>query len=191
MTTSDVSIQHQTPAAVITAVEDILEVRQMWVASKEQELATVEAALAALRQAKGTEARIRRTERRVAFLRKVIRVLKAGYIPIPRFEISGNAYDLEEMPIKALTAINEAQAAGVFDRICSVAGRQPWRHPYGRRRQHARDPLIVGMVSVDAVYEERKAWNGSIERIEVSPLHEEQFLIAWWRPEDIPPEALF
>ena len=119
-------------ATVITAVQDILEVRQTWVTGKAQELALAEAALKELQQAKAGEARIRRTQRNVQFLRKVVRVLKAGYLPIPRFEVSGNAFSLDEMPLKAIIAINEAQQQGVFDRIVSIAGRQASRSGWSR-----------------------------------------------------------
>ena len=179
--------------AVITAVQDILEVRQTWVTGKAQELAQVEQAVRELKAAKAGEGRVRRAERRVALLRKVVKALQAGYIPIPRFNINGQAFSIEEMPLKAIAAYNEAQQSGVFDEIMAVTGRQARRRGWGR--EHQRDPLIVGIVEVPAVTVLRSDTDSKglpIQfRVEVEPPHEEQFLIAWWRPEDLRPEEVY
>ena len=135
-----------TQSAVIKVPDDFIGVRQGWVEQKQQELVTARQALALLQESEATPRRIKRVQERVALLKKVVRALEKGYIPIPRFYVNKLTLDMEDLPIGAIAAINEAKAQHLFDEFVIASG-QPQscpRGPYGRERP--RDPLIIGVV---------------------------------------------
>ena len=170
----------------ITIPEEIGVIREQWVESKREELERARVATAQLREAGATTARLRRSEERVTLLRKVVRALDAGFIPIPRFDSSKLRLDLEELPLKVIMRVNEVVAQKVFDELRLVSGQvsQGRRGRYGR--QPVRDPLVVGVVRTPEVREDRNGWSQV-----VVPGREEHFLIAWWRPEDERDEDMF
>lgn len=175
--------------SVITLPDEVALVRQEWITSKETELAQCREAAEKLKGLGATDAKMRRVRERINILQKTVNALKAGYIPIPRFQTSTLRLDLEELPLKAIVALDKAKGTALFDEIHFVAGREATsrRGPY--RRQPRRDPLLVGIVRTPEVIEYEDPVNKRWERARWSL--EEHFLIAWWRPEDISPEQVF
>ena len=133
---------------IIKVPEDLVGIRKEWVKSKEVELIRAEEALKALRATDASPARLERTSRRITLLRKVVKALQAGFIPIPRFASTTLRTDMEWLPTKVIIAVSEAKAQPLFDEFRIVAGQegQSRQGPYGRRAQ--RDPLIVGVCRV-------------------------------------------
>lgn len=167
----------------ITAPDDIITVRQQWVDTKKQELEAAEKALESLRKIDATTARIDRTRKTVYLLRKVVRALERGYIAVPRFVGQTLRFDLEELPLKVIFAVDQAKAQKLFDEFRLVQGNDLSTQQYGgRSRRLRRDPLVVGVIrEPDLIIRNERGW--LIERY----TFEEHFLISWWREEDVLP----
>lgn len=114
----------RTGSAVITMPEEIAAIRQVWVESKEQELEAAQKAYVALTETGVSERKLKRVRERIGLLRKVVRALNAGYIPIPRFDSAKLKVDYQELPLKAIVAINEAAAQKLFDEFRFIEGRE-------------------------------------------------------------------
>ena len=172
---------------VLTIPEDFSQIRQTWIKSKEEELVKAEQALVALSATDATDRRIRRTKERINLLKRVVHALKSGYVLIPRFNSDKLTMDMEELPLGAITAIDEAKAQHLFDEFRLIRGNLPEyrRGNMGRRPQ--RDPLIVGVVRTPGIVVD--TWDDG--RIRDQWMLEEHFLIAWWRPEDENMESMF
>ena len=168
-----------TRSTVITIPEEIAQIRQSWAESKRQELAMAQSAYGALQEAGATARKLQRVREQIAMLRKVIRALDAGFVPIPRFDSEKLRLDTEELPLKAITAINEATAQRIFDELRLVAGRDPVSRRGPRGRITRRDPLVIGVVRTPEIVTQNE-YGYVAERWSL----EEHFLIAWWRPED-------
>ena len=186
MTTTELAVVTQELAVVthpITVPEEIIQIRATWVKSKEIELERARSALQQLRESDASERRIQRVTERVSLLRKVVRVLQAGYLPIPRFQGDLLRLDMEELPLKAIVAVNEAAAQKLFDefRLVQGVGATSKR---GTARINQRDPLIVGVART-------KTLRPDPERSWIQWSQEEHFLIAWWRPEDERQEEMY
>lgn len=181
------NITVHTEDKILTIPGDFSQVRQSWIAAKETELTKAQDALLALQETDATERRIRRTKERVSLLKKTIRALKAGYIPIPRFDSNKLTLDMEELPVNAIIAVSEAKAQALFDEFRLITGHiaNNRRGRYGRIAQ--RDPLIVGVVRTPSIV--LTTWQDGTARETWSA--EEHFLIAWWRPEDENLEDMF
>lgn len=194
MTTEQVQIQVASPQTMtITVPEEIASIRDAWVKSKHAELETAETALAELRKT-GTHGKIKRVESRVTFLRKCVRALDAGFVPMPRFDGALLNLEVEQLPLKALIRVNEVTAQKLFDEIRFVAGQTATRGNSWSARRNARDPLIVGVARTPRICLIQNEWQEQNSHDHVRHLHEEweeHFLIAWWRPEDERPEDLF
>lgn len=179
-------------ASAITRLENVAEIRGTWVESKRQELALAEAAVGALATTDGIAPnswRLRNAQNRVRLLRKVVRSLERGFIPIPRFNSRKLDLDLEELPVSAIVALKEAQAQEIFDEVRFVPG-DVGASRRGRARRAARDPLLVGVVRTPAI-ELGEFRNVNGEWLNRIPGREEHFLVAWWRPEDERDEVMF
>lgn len=174
-------------SVVVKVPENLIALRQSWLEGKRAELARAEMALKELKGAGASPRKIERVAERVRLLRKVGSCLEAGYMPMPRFGGEKLTLELEELPLNALIAVNDAVAQELFDEIRFVAGGERTRG-YGRRSGQAhRDPMLVGVVRTKIIEAYRS------ERAGYIPLWslEEHFLIAWWRPEDTTPEDLW
>jgi len=174
--------------SAIMRLEDVVEVRGTWVEAKRRELADAEAAVDALRSLAEVPAfRIKRAVARAGLLRKVVRALERGFIPIPRFSSRRLDVRFDELPVRAIAALGEAQALGIFDEIRFVAGDEG-EHRRGRRRRATRDPLLVGVVRIPAtaVPGSDRGWGQTW-----IPGVEEHFLVAYWRPEEERYEVMF
>lgn len=179
-------------ASAITRLENVAEIRGTWLESKRQELGLAEAAVGALANTEGIAPnswRLRNAQNRVRLLRKVVRALEHGFVPIPRFSSQTLDLDLEELPVSAIVALKEAQAEEIFEEIRFVRG-DVGDSRRGRARRAARDPLLVGVVRTPSIDlgEFRNVGGEWVRRI---PGREEHFLIAWWRPEDERDEVMF
>ena len=168
--------------AVITVPDEIVVVRQTWVTSKKEELTNAEQALVALKSAGATSRKIQRVQERINLLRKIVRALEAGFLPIPRFDAHKLRLDQENLPLKAVLAIENATAQKLFDEFRIITGRNGQS---GRTRR--RDPLIVGVVRTRRQIHYRGRPGDRYYRTPVVdvPAAEEHFLVAWWRPEDL------
>lgn len=172
----------------IARLENIIEIRSSWIDAKRQELATAEEAARTLLQVEGmSDFRIKRANARVRLLRKVVDALERGFVPLPRFSSRKLDVAIEELPVKALAALAEAQAEKIFDEIRFVPG-DVGESRRGVRRRAARDPLLVGVVRVPGMQipGSDRGWGP-----EWLPGQEEHFLIAWWRPDEETPEVMF
>ena len=175
-----------TRSAVITVPDDIVRIRDEWVVTKQTELTMAREALVRLQESGATERRIKRTQERISLLRRVVRALEKGYVPIPRFDSNKLTLDQEELPLKAIVAVNEAQAQKLFDEFRIVQGSEGLARqgPYGRMPR--RDPIIVGVVRTPQhSHKEVYGPEAYSYRIVIDvPGMEEHFLVAWWRPDD-------
>jgi len=184
--------QTTTAIAMPTIPEEIAIINEQWVEGKELELANARYALQMLEESGASSRKMRRIKERVGLLVKVVEALKKGCIIIPRFDTSTLRIEQEELPLKAIIAINEAKAKQVFDDYRIVMGREA-RNQGNRRRMTQRDPLIVGInrtpvfcIGEDHDNKPRSEYH-FCERWSL----EEHFLIAWWRPEDERMEDMF
>ena len=167
---------------VVRNPTDLVSLSPKWLEQKKEEQAKAELALASLKALGASEWRIERVTKRVRLLRKTVKALEAGFVPIPRFDSTKLTFDIEQLPLDVLTMVEEAKIQKVFDEFRFVAGNENERS-YGRRRTFKRDPLVVGVIrEPDAVRTDSPG--GWVREREV---FEEHFLIAWWRPEDISP----
>jgi hypothetical protein len=181
-------VSPSSPVAILTDPRQLVQVREHWIQTKREELARADQVLVALKDRPGTHAKIQRVKDRVRVLRKFLRALEGGYMPIPRFDSETLRLEVEELPAQAIIAMAAAEETGAFDEVRFVRGREgdTRRGPHARRAP--RDPLLVGVIRTpDRHVEDRSSWNGQ-RRI---PGFEEHFLIAWWRPEDELPDAMF
>lgn len=163
---------------VLTNPLDYELTREAWIEEKEAELAEAKtiAQSYALINPEATPRQVKRVKEKVKFLEKFLETIKAGYIPIPRFDSRHIDYSETPMPAHALMNIKTARESGVFDEIRIVEGREGQRMgPYPALRK--RDPLIVGIIKYGPITEQ---W-----------AYEEHFLIAWWRPESFKPTELY
>ena len=180
MTTMQLTIKD---TAIITKPEDIAEIRQEWLEGKKRELESAKVALDELGEVGASERKIRRTKERVGLLKKVVRCLENGFIPIPRFDSNRLRLENEELPLSAITAVKEATAQKIFDEFRIVQGREAMNQRGPRGRLARRDPIIVGVVRTPELQDQDRPWNvWSME---------EHFLVAWWRPEDQHPQDAF
>jgi hypothetical protein len=172
---------------------DVLAVAGHWLDDKQAELARAEAAVKALTSLDASPARRRLVRERVKFLRRFVKALRSGYVPIPRFDADKLDLDTEELPAEALVAMADVKTKRLFDEIRYVTGRRPDSRPGGHytsrgnwsyTRLVQRDPLIVGIMRTPEhrVPHPRNPSNRDWDV--VIPSREEAFLIAWWRPED-------
>lgn len=194
MTTEPISVEIvKAETAAITVPEEIAVIRAAWVKSKHEELDRAELALKELRKA-GVTGKLKRVEGRVSFLRKCVKALDAGYVPMPRFDSTLLNIEVEQVPLKALIKVNEATAQKIFDEIRFIAGQEARRGDSWHPRRAPRDPLIVGAVRTPRIC----LLATDFERANVAEhfrhqheQFEEHFLLAWWRPEDERPEDMF
>lgn len=172
---------------IVVSAAEAIEVQSTWLHLKEQELERMLEARAALKALGGHESRLARLADRVQLTRKVIAALRAGFVPIPRFDAHKLNPDVDVLPTRVLVAYAAAQNTELFDEVRLVEGRQSRSHHLGPNpRIAARDPLLVGIVRTP----EREGvtrWGGRTW----IPGREEHFLVAWWRPEDDRDEDLF
>lgn len=173
-------------AGIITIPEEIAVIRTQWLESKVVELARAKDVLRALREMKAGPAKIVRAANTVAFLKKIVKALEHGYIPIPRFQAHTLRLDVEELPVKVIVALNAARAGKFFSEVRLADGESPGRG-FGRRRP-ARDPVLIGVIRTPNVL--MNPGHSEWIRDEVWA-REEHFMIAWWRPEDERPEEMF
>jgi hypothetical protein len=171
-------------------LESVVAVRGEWVEAKRTELAGAEEALEALEALYGPDAtRVRRVRGRVTLLRRVVRALERGYIPLPRFG-STRVNALEELPLRAVLALKAATDAAVFDEVRYVGGMPSESHRGRQGRRAQRDPLLIGVVRTPAIELPEDERHGGFGP-RYLPGEEEHFLIAWWRPEDERMEVMF
>ena len=164
---------------IIRQPTDLVRLHPDWIAQKEAELADAEAALKTLAGLGASEWRIERVTKRVRLLRKTVKALQAGFVPIPRFRSEKLTFDIERLPLDVIVAVDEAKSKKVFDEFRIVVGTEADRS-LGERRTFRRDPLVVGIVrEPDAQRNDASGW--MVERA----VFEEHFLVAWWRPEDV------
>ena len=173
-----------TRSTVITLPNDIVRIREDWVKSKQAELEMARMALARLDESGATPRRLQTVRERISLLRRVVKALEGGFVPIPRFSSTKLRLDQEDLPLKAIIAVNEAQAQKVFDEFRIVLGQEgsSRQGPYGRIAR--RDPIIVGVVRTPEhshVESPNTLWRSVVVDV---PGFEEHFLVAWWRPED-------
>lgn len=168
--------------AIITVPEEIMRVREAWVTQKREELTAATQALEALRSLHAGAARLERCKKTVGLLRKVVRALEHGYIPIPRFRADTLRFELDELPLKAILSIQQAQAQKLFDEYRLVTGGMETQNFDRRQRRVTVDPLIIGVTREPT---QIMRWSDGTERRRI--LYEEHFLVAWWRPEDLLP----
>jgi hypothetical protein len=97
-------------AAAITSLANAVQIAPQWIAAKRAELMQAEAAVVALEGLYGRETfRLKQAIARRSLLRKVVKAMEAGFVPIPRF--SGHKLtELDELPVSALVALDEAKA---------------------------------------------------------------------------------
>jgi len=179
-------------STIIRKPADVLAVAGHWLANKQAELDRAEAAVKALGTLGVTPRRRALARERVKFLRRFVKALQSGYVPIPRFDSEKLDLNTEELPAEALVAMADVKTKRLFDEVVYVTGREAQSRPaghwssgrYTRQRLRQRDPLIVGIIRTP----EHRAlrWPGHPEQGTevVIPAREEAFLIAWWRPED-------
>lgn len=171
---------------IVVSAAEAVEVQSTWLALKEAELERMLEARSALQAIGGHTSRLARLADRIQLTRKVIACLRAGFIPIPRFDANKLNADVDVLPTRVLVAYAAAQNAEVFDEIRLVTGRESRSFRGAVERRNARDPLLVGVVRTSAhKVVDAGGWERTIEA------REEHFLIAWWRPEDDRYEDLF
>lgn len=163
-----------------TSLEDIVTIRDRWIDGKRQELERAIEAHKALVGAGASETKQRYSRNRVQLLRKIVNCLEAGFVPIPRFTANKVNVDLEELPLNALMALNDAKATGLFDEVKLVSGDRP---DVGSKAR-GRDPLLVGIVKMPAAFVATYNYLGYRTGWRRYPARQQHFLIAWWRPED-------
>lgn len=170
----------------------IVRLKSAWIDGKRGELERAVEALRRLKSANAGDGRLGRLRERIALLRKVVRALEAGYIPLPRFDAERLRIDTEELPLSALVAVDEAQASALFDEIRLVRGQESRsRAPWSRARRQQRDPLLVGVIRTPEHREGGPTERNPYREFTVYPGREEHFLLAWWRPEDEVAEEMF
>lgn len=165
--------------AVITVPDEIVGIKKTWLATKHQELEAADKAIQSLEKSGATPRKVQRVKERRALLRKTIAALDAGFLPIPRFSSQKLTLDQEELPLKAVLAIENAVAQKLFDEFRFVTGQQGNSRRGRYARQAQRDPIVVGVVRTL-----EHGHRGPYEWIIDVPSMEEHFLVAWWRPED-------
>ena len=178
-----IALRTQTP--VLTIPEDFSQIRQHWIEAKEQELERAETAFVAFSESGATDRRIRRTKERINLLKKVVRALKNGFVPIPRFDSTKLTLDFEELPLNVIVAVNQAKAQFLFDEFRLITGREAVNRRGRLGRLAQRDPLVVGVVRTPEIIDRINDWTSQRWSLE------EHFLIAWWRPEDERMEEMF
>lgn len=180
-----IAVQNKAEAVqrLVTSLEDVVNIRDSWLADKKAELERAVEANKALAGAGASETKLRYSRNRVSMLRKVVNIIESGFVPIPRFSADTLNIDFEQMPLKAIAAVSDAKASGLFDEIKVVRGTEPFRgRGIGERmRRTQRDPLLIGIVGMPGARLERTS--GWPRRVDLPPL-EEHFLLCWWRPED-------
>src|SRR3990167_2709480 len=121
-------------STVIAIPEEIVRIREEWIITKQAELEMARQALVRLEESGATERRLKRTRERINLLKRVVTALAKGFVPIPRFDSQKLTLDQEDLPLKAIVAVNEAQAQKIFDEFRIVLGRdsQVRQGPYGR-----------------------------------------------------------
>lgn len=176
--------------AIVTSASDLSAVRDTWITTKRVELQRGLGALVALRKAGASAARLAAVRDRVGMLKKVVKALELGYVPIPRFDSQTLNIDVQELPGPALVALAAARQAKLFHEVRFVTGRRETQgRGYFRVRQ--RDPLLIGIVRTrHHVLSWRNMDGRQWADVEV-PSIEEHFMVAWWRPEDERADVLF
>lgn len=173
----------------ITLPSEVAEIREEWIENKRHELMLATDALKDLKVIKAGHSRLTRANDRVRLLKKVVAVMEAGFIPIPRFDSEKLDIDVQALPAKAIAALAVSDAFKLFDEIRFVTGQESdSRNAWPRRgRRNQRDPIIVGVVRTPehVIENPRTGWRAPL------PGLEEHFLIAWWRPEDERDETMF
>jgi len=110
-------------------------------------------------QAHSYRIRIVRNAREVTRAQKILDILEAGFVPMPRLPAVRLEYVLGLIPIDILEALEEAKATGLFEEFRVIDGRDTSTYGYPRAtaKPKGRDPILVGMVG------------------------DQMFPLAWWR----------
>lgn len=144
------------------------------ISAKEAEIAEGEIILEQLSQIKNiSKTKVARVRGRINFQKRLLAMLKEGYLPIPRLEYEPVTQEyfggrkgwttsivIDQLPMAAIVTIAEFQDK--FDRFGIVRPRSR-----GKRR----DPLLIGIIRYGGM--------------------EEHFVLAWWRPDIMPPNKLW
>lgn len=169
-----------------TSLEQVVQIRSEWLEDKRRELASAIEAQKALAGTGASETKLRYARNRVAVLRKIVNCLEAGFVPIPTFDSEKINVDIQQFPLKALLAINDANASGLFDEVRYVKGREQERFA----RMRSRDPLLIGTVRAPAQNVTVRNQYGYEQTVRY-PAIVQDFLLAWWKPTDEVPEDMF